>query len=61
MHFYAWKQGLKTGIYYLRTRAPVMAQKFTIDPDLQKAAEKSEQERLQRKCQADEGCTMCSA
>jgi ribonucleoside-diphosphate reductase alpha chain len=61
MHFYAWKQGLKTGIYYLRTRAPVMAQKFTIDPELQKAAEKSEQERVMRKCQADEGCTMCSA
>jgi ribonucleotide reductase alpha subunit len=61
MHFYAWKQGLKTGIYYLRTRAPVMAQKFTVDPELQKAAEKSEQDRLQRKYQADEGCVMCSA
>ncbi len=61
MHFYAWKQGLKTGIYYLRTRAPVMAQKFTIDPELQKAAEKSEQERLHKKYAADEGCTMCSA
>lgn len=32
MHFYAWKQGLKTGCYYLRTKAPVMAQKFTVDP-----------------------------
>jgi ribonucleoside-diphosphate reductase alpha chain len=61
MHFYAWKQGLKTGIYYLRTRAPVMAQKFTIDPELQKAAEKSEQDRLHKKYAADEGCTMCSA
>ena len=61
MHFYSWKQGLKTGIYYLRTRAPVMAQKFTIDPELQKAAEKSEQERLHKKYAADEGCTMCSA
>jgi ribonucleoside-diphosphate reductase alpha subunit len=61
MHFYSWKQGLKTGIYYLRTRAPVMAQKFTIDPELQKAAEKSEQERLHKKYVADEGCTMCSA
>jgi len=59
MHFYAWKQGLKTGIYYLRTRAPVMAQKFTIDPDLQKAAIKSEQQRKLRK--DDEECTMCSA
>lgn len=61
MHFYAWKQGLKTGLYYLRTRAPVMAQKFTIDPDLQKAAEKSEHERIIKKYAADEGCTMCSA
>ena len=60
MHFYAWKQGLKTGIYYLRTRAPVMAQKFTIDPDLQKAADKSEQQRLIRK-NSEEECTMCSA
>ena len=34
MHFYAWKQGLKTGCYYLRTKPPVMAQKFTVDPRL---------------------------
>jgi ribonucleotide reductase alpha subunit len=34
MHFYTWKKGLKTGCYYLRTKAPVMAQKFTIDPRL---------------------------
>ena len=34
MHFYSWKKGLKTGIYYLRTRAVVDAQKFTIEPEL---------------------------
>ncbi len=34
MHFYAWRQGLKTGCYYLRTKAPVVAQKFTVDPRL---------------------------
>jgi ribonucleotide reductase alpha subunit len=34
MHFYAWRRGLKTGIYYLRTRAAASAQKFTIDPSL---------------------------
>jgi ribonucleotide reductase alpha subunit len=61
MHFYGWKQGLKTGMYYLRTRAPVMAQKFTVDPELQKAAEKSEQDRLQKKYAVEEGCVMCSA
>ena len=32
MHFYAWKKGLKTGCYYLRTKASVTAQKFTVDP-----------------------------
>jgi ribonucleoside-diphosphate reductase alpha chain len=32
MHFHAWKRGLKTGCYYLRTKAPVAAQKFTVTP-----------------------------
>jgi ribonucleoside-diphosphate reductase alpha chain len=31
MHFYAWKKGLKTGMYYLRTKAAVDAIKFTVD------------------------------
>jgi ribonucleoside-diphosphate reductase alpha chain len=63
MHFYGWKRGLKTGLYYLRTRAPVMAQKFTIDPDLQKAAAKSEMERsLKKNMSSDtEECLMCGS
>ena len=32
MHFYAWKKGLKTGCYYLRTKAAAKAQQFTIEP-----------------------------
>ena len=55
MHFYSWKKGLKTGIYYLRTRAPVMAQKFTVDPELQKLAEESEAARRE-----EGGCLACS-
>jgi ribonucleoside-diphosphate reductase alpha chain len=40
MHFYAWKRGLKTGIYYLRTKAAVDAIKFTVDQaSLQKNTE----------------------
>jgi ribonucleoside-diphosphate reductase alpha subunit len=39
MHFYAWKAGLKTGSYYLRTKAPVAAQQFTVDPRLLAAVE----------------------
>lgn len=31
MHFYGWKLGLKTGQYYLRTKAAVEAIKFTVD------------------------------
>jgi ribonucleoside-diphosphate reductase alpha chain len=41
MHFYGWKKGLKTGCYYLRTKAPVSAQKFTVDPRLLAAVQGS--------------------
>jgi ribonucleoside-diphosphate reductase alpha chain len=33
MHVYAWKKGLKTGCYYLRTKAVASAQKFTVEPE----------------------------
>lgn len=32
MHFYGWKKGLKTGMYYLRTKAAADAIKFTLEP-----------------------------
>ena len=38
MHFYAWKKGLKTGMYYLRTKPAVNAIQFTVDAQ---AAQKS--------------------
>jgi len=50
MHFYSWKQGLKTGIYYLRRRGKHQAQQFTIEPEKEKHVE-----------QEDEICEMCSA
>ncbi|GIM53166.1 ribonucleoside-diphosphate reductase [Capnocytophaga cynodegmi] len=34
MHFHAWKSGLKTGMYYLRTKAAVDAIKFTVDTQM---------------------------
>ena len=49
MHFYSWKKGLKTGIYYLRRKAKHQAQQFTIEPEKNKESEK------------DEICEMCSA
>jgi ribonucleoside-diphosphate reductase alpha chain len=48
MHFYSWKKGLKTGIYYLRRKAKHQAQQFTIEPEQQ--LEENE-----------EICEMCSA
>jgi ribonucleoside-diphosphate reductase alpha chain len=37
MHFYAWERGLKTGMYYLRTKAATDAIKFTVDKKYQEA------------------------
>jgi ribonucleoside-diphosphate reductase alpha chain len=34
MHFYAWKKGLKTGMYYLRTQAATEAVKFSLDKNV---------------------------
>ena len=55
MHFYAWKKGLKTGMYYLRTRPATTAQQFTIDPELRK---RFLEESLAEK---DGVCESCSA
>lgn len=40
MHFYGWKKGLKTGMYYLRTRPAAQAIQFTVDQTALKAANK---------------------
>ena len=56
MHFYAWQKGLKTGIYYLRTKAAVVAQQFTVDPTL-----RSSQAAAPAAVQEEEGCLMCSS
>ena len=37
MHFYGWKKGLKTGMYYLRTKPKATTQQFTIDPTKSKS------------------------
>ena len=40
MHFYAWKSGLKTGMYYLRTKSAVNATQFTLSKKKEKVEEK---------------------
>ena len=53
MHFYSWKAGLKTGIYYLRRKARHQAQQFTIEP--KKKSDTNEDEEEEKK-----DCLMCS-
>jgi ribonucleoside-diphosphate reductase subunit M1 len=36
IHFYGWRKELKTGCYYLRSRAATSSQSFTIDPEREK-------------------------
>merc|ERR1719225_1334718 len=71
MHFYGWKKGLKTGMYYLRTKAATDAIKFTVD---QEALDKdAERKRLRAQKEAnlkamssqldnnEDDCVMCGA
>ena len=53
MHFYAWKRGLKTGIYYLRTKSAVQAIKFTVDASAPAPAHQKESK--------PEECLLCSS
>ena len=51
MHFYSWKKGLKTGIYYLRRKAKHQAQQFSIEPEKNTSNNNME----------NDICEMCSA
>lgn len=53
MHFYGWEKGLKTGMYYLRTKPAADAIQFTIDAEKTKAPNDSV-------CTMEEGCVSCS-
>ena len=70
MHFYAWKKGLKTGMYYLRTQAASQAVKFTVEnqggknmdaviPDV--VADVTNDVPAGPSCSMEEGCVTCSA
>jgi len=70
MHFYAWKKGLKTGMYYLRTKAATDAIKFTVEKE-QKAKENADnlkevrvnnsQEAIQCSLDNPDDCEMCGS
>ena len=67
MHFHAWKLGLKTGMYYLRTKAAADAIKFTIDKKYKDEVKSGEAPELTHEeqvamCSIENGsdCEMCS-
>jgi ribonucleoside-diphosphate reductase alpha chain len=71
MHFHAWKKGLKTGMYYLRTQAAAQAVQFTVEkqgsisvePVIPGAIVVDENDQLLngQTCTMEEGCVTCSA
>lgn len=52
MHMWSWKQGLKTGIYYLRRKAKHQAQQFTVEPEKDSKVHEEQDDPI---------CEMCSA
>ena len=64
MHFYGWEKGLKTGMYYLRTKAATDAIKFTVEKTIatEPASLDVETQQAEIACSLDnpENCEMCS-
>ncbi|MCP2043064.1 ribonucleoside-diphosphate reductase subunit alpha [Pontibacter sp. HSC-36F09] len=66
MHFHAWKRGLKTGMYYLRTKAAVDAIKFTVEKQAAETLEpvyNQDQNRSDMACSLDDpdSCEACGS
>ena len=65
MHFYGWKAGLKTGMYYLRTKSATDAIKFTLDKSaMAEPVAKTEEERMAEiSCSLDDpdNCVSCGS
>ena len=69
MHFYAWEKGLKTGMYYLRTKAATQAIQFTVqkqaksqlEPVLSTTGEYTEEEALACSIDNPDDCIACGS
>jgi len=74
MHFHAWKKGLKTGMYYLRTQAASQAVQFTVERQggkmieplvnpsaVQVAQAEAGEDVIGPTCSMQDGCVTCSA
>jgi ribonucleoside-diphosphate reductase alpha chain len=61
MHFYSWKKGLKTGMYYLRTKAATDAIKFTVDKKYKTAPQaEAPRKSIQEMTDAEQAAMACS-
>ena len=63
MHFHAWKKGLKTGLYYLRTKAAADAIKFTIVKEEKSDVNQEAENQAAIQCSIDnqDDCEMCGS
>ncbi len=75
MHFYSWEKGLKTGMYYLRSKAAVDPIKFTLNQEHQRIQSKTMSPSIEQEvidvqvepilegmvCSMEEGCLMCGS
>lgn len=59
MHFYGWKKGLKTGVYYLRTNPAQAPIKFTVDKKMAQAYMK--ESSIPKTCSLDSECMSCGS
>jgi ribonucleoside-diphosphate reductase alpha chain len=60
MHFYAWKNNLKSGMYYLRSKSSASAGKFSIDPNLEKRIREKREKGEQLAKEEEEAVLACS-
>ena len=60
MHFYGWEKGLKTGMYYLRTKAATDAIKFTVDKSVVANTSPKTEEEIACAIDNEDDCEMCS-
>ncbi|MDX1627689.1 MAG: ribonucleoside-diphosphate reductase subunit alpha, partial [Fulvivirga sp.] len=58
MHFYAWKKGLKTGMYYLRSKAATSAIQFTVEKSAKQQPNADAQQQAEEQNRADMACSL---
>jgi ribonucleotide reductase alpha subunit len=61
MHFYTWKKGLKTGMYYLRTKAAADAIKFTVDAEVLNQTKDEQQAAISCSLDNPDACEACGS